>query len=432
MQSEFKLKDAKTFAASLFNYLENCSTDNNGITRESYGEGENRAHQLIYKTGEDLGLEVSEDPFGNTYCTLPGTDRAARKILIGSHLDSVRQGGNFDGSAGVVSGLTTLFCLLNAGIKPKIDVSIVALRAEEGCWFPETWLGSRLALGLLSQSKLASLCHVDTGLSLAAHMIKCGYPTNQYEYGKSYLNPTDIACFIEPHIEQGPRLDMAGKPIGIVTSIMGGPRYRDAKIFGSYMHTGGAPLAFRNDSVAAFGDFVSRLNGTWRDIDKAGEDAVITFGIVNTDSRLHSFSRVPGEVSFCLDVRCENTSSKLALNNAIAEISYDVATTHGVRFDFGEDSGPEILGMDVDIRNDLTNAANKMGVPYQFMPSGAGHDAGAFIEAGVPTAMIFIRNQNGSHNPNEAMDLADLMKAVDILFEFIQNYCHLDGRDESN
>ncbi|MDX6748775.1 Zn-dependent hydrolase [Geminicoccaceae bacterium 1502E] len=406
-------------AGQLFRQLADLTADGPGITRESYGQGEQSAHSLIQEAGRDLQLEVDVDPVGNTYVTLPGKSRSAPKILTGSHLDSVRQGGNFDGAAGVISGLSALSGMKRAGFTPSQDVSVMAVRAEEGCWFPETWLGSRMALGSLPVEMLDTLLHVDTGRSLAEHMTECGFRPDLVREGRRFLVPEEIACFLEVHIEQGPVLAAEGLPLGIVTAIMGGPRYRNGRITGAYAHAGGTPRAYRRDSVVALGQLIAGLDEYWRGLDDNGTDAVVTFGMISTDPVLHSFSRVPGEARFCLDVRVAEERVKTEVRDTLAAIARKIEREHNVEIIFGADSGPRILPMDRGIQEAFAQAAADRGIPLKSMPSGAGHDAGAFIEKGIPTAMLFIRNENGSHNPDEAMEMEDFHAATQTLVDFI-------------
>lgn len=409
-------------AEKLFDELRRRTADGPGVTRESYGAGEQAAHDLVAETGRTLGLEVETDHVGNTYVTLPGRERFAPKIIVGSHMDSVPQGGNFDGAAGVVSGLAALSGLLRTGVTPARDISVMAVRAEEGCWFPETWLGSRMALGNLPADIFDQLRRIDTGLTLAEHMADCGFDPQTVREGVSCLDPAKIACFLEVHIEQGPVLAAEGYPIGIVQAIMGGPRYRDSRILGTYAHAGGAPRMYRHDAVAALGQFITEVNAFWKELERDGHHTVFTFGTVATDPALHSFSRVPGEVRFCLDARGCDDASVRSIRETVASLARTVEQQHGVSFAFGLDSGPAVLPMDEGLKDLLAVIAERRGVPFKKMSSGAGHDAGAFIECGVPTAMLFIRNENGSHNPNEAMDLSDFAEATRVLTDFLVEY----------
>ena len=422
MSTENSVEPDIDLAVTFFDELRQRTTDGPGVTRDSYGPGEQAAHDLFAETGAALGLEVETDFIGNTYATLPGRHRSAPKILIGSHLDSVRQGGNFDGAAGVVAGLSVLSGLSQGGVSPSRDISVMAVRAEEGCWFPETWLGSRMALGTLPPAKLEQLTRSESGRTLAQHMADGGFDPDAVRAGTRSLHPAMVACFLEVHIEQGPVLVAEDSPIGVVEAIMGGPRYREARIFGSYAHAGGAPRRYRHDAVAALGEFISEINALWRRLEADGHDTVFTFGIVTTDPVLHSFSRVAGEVRFCLDVRGCSEDVIRSVRNSVTSYAAALEREHGVRFDFGPDSGPAILPMDAGIRKRFAALADRRGIAAKSMPSGAGHDAGAFIEAGVPTAMLFIRNDNGSHNPDEAMDLDDFEKSCQVLSDFVVEY----------
>ncbi|MEO8740123.1 MAG: hydantoinase/carbamoylase family amidase [Casimicrobiaceae bacterium] len=406
-------------AARAFEQLRERTADAPGVTRASYGLGEQVAHELIHDIGLALGCEVKRDFAGNTYLTLPGLDRDAKRIIIGSHLDSVPHGGNYDGAAGVVAGVAALSGLRRAGIRPAQDVVVMGIRAEEGCWFPATWIGSRMALGTLAPQAVDTLRRTDTGRTLADHMIECGCDPDVVRRGTRHLDPASIACYLEPHIEQGPVLAAEGLSLGIVEAIMGGPRFRDAFIHGVEAHAGGAPRAFRHDAVAALGDFIAGVNRLWRQLEGEGRHTVFTFGIVATNPALHSFSRVPGEVRFCFDSRAVDESTKRDVGERLQSLVAAVERDHGVRFDLGADSGPAIAPMDVQLSDRLAAVAAEQGIAFRRMPSGAGHDAGAFIEAGVPSAMLFIRNEHGSHNPGESMTLDDFAQACRVLTGFL-------------
>jgi N-carbamoyl-L-amino-acid hydrolase len=142
-------------AATLFGQLERATRQGGGIVRDSYGPGEQAAHDIVQSAGERIGLEVSIDAIGNLAMTLPGKDRRTPRILIGSHLDSVPQGGNFDGAAGVVAGLCALAALRESGVVPACDIGVMAIRAEESSWFDVSYLGSAGALGLLDPQCLS-------------------------------------------------------------------------------------------------------------------------------------------------------------------------------------------------------------------------------------------------------------------------------------
>src|SRR5215469_6480535 len=161
-------------AASLFEGLSRTTRRGRGIVRDSYGEGEQAAHDLARSAASAIDLEVEVDAIGNLYMTLPGRDRRAPRILIGSHLDSVPQGGNYDGAAGVVAGLSALSALHHAQVVPDCDLAVMAIRAEESAWFDVPYLGSAGAFGLLEPGCLATP-RFDNGQSLELTMRQQGF-----------------------------------------------------------------------------------------------------------------------------------------------------------------------------------------------------------------------------------------------------------------
>ena len=406
-------------AGALFERLARETADRPGVTRAAYGPGEQKAHRVVAECGGDLGLEITRDFAGNTYLTLPGRDRTVPAILVGSHMDSVPHGGNFDGAAGVICGLSALSAFRHAGWQPRRDVTVMAIRAEESCWFPASYIGSRMALGRLPAELPDSLRRSDTGRTLAEHMTELGFDPEPVRQSLPFLPVDRLACYIEVHIEQGPILEEQALPVGIVEAITGGPRYREGRIIGAYDHAGAAPRRFRHDAVAALGEFITGVNALWRQLETEGHYSVFTFGIVGTDPAMHSFSRVPGEARFCLDTRGIRPETIGKIRVGLATLISEISERHGVRFELGPDSGPAIARMSEPIRTRLAQAARSLGIPFQEMPSGAGHDAAAFAWAGVPTGMVFIRNTHGSHNAEEAMSLEDFEQACAVLIRFI-------------
>ena len=176
----------EALARDIFDALEAQTHDGIGITRASYGPGEQAARDIMAEAAEALAMEVDDDPAGNVYMTLPGSDRSAAPIVIGSHIDSVAQGGNFDGAAGVVSGLVACAGLKDAGIMPPRDIRVMGIRAEESAWFGVSYIGSRSALGTLPEGALDEARRADTGRSLADHMAEAGCDPQALRNGSVY------------------------------------------------------------------------------------------------------------------------------------------------------------------------------------------------------------------------------------------------------
>lgn len=406
-------------AARLFEALNANTFDGIGITRASYGEGEQFGHVLIAEAARDLGLEVTIDFAGNLYVTLPGRDRGAKRVILGSHMDSVPQGGNFDGAAGVLAGLAVVAGLKKAGVTPEMDVAAMAIRAEETTWFPYSFIGSRSALGTLAADVLDNVRRSDTNRSVAEHMAELGFDPDSVRRGERHLSPENTAAFIEAHIEQGPVLVEEGLPIAVITGIQGSARWRHARIRGKYGHSGGVPRAYRQDAAAAFIEFAHRVDRRWIELEEAGQPMVATFCTINTDPERASMMRIAGEVAFSLDIRATSRSTLDRMEALVAEIVPEIEARRRVTFALGPNTDTEPAISDPEIRAGLRATACRAGIPFGEMPSGGGHDTQAFLEAGIPSAMLFIRNANDSHNPDEAMEIDDFARACEVLIGYV-------------
>ncbi|OZI59260.1 Zn-dependent hydrolase [Bordetella genomosp. 4] len=403
-------------AVHLFETLRTQSFGGLGVTRDTYGAGEQRAHDLMQNTARQLGLETRVDTSGNLYITLPGHYRDRPVRLTGSHLDSVPAGGNFDGAAGVVAGLSVLAGWHTAGYRPQADVTVMAIRAEESTWFPYSYLGSKAAFGLVDASVL-ELPRADTRQTLREHLSTLSI--DPAAFGRAALNPTRIDRFIELHIEQGPTLVDAGIPVGIVTGIRGSFRYRDMRWIGEYAHSGAVNRRYRRDAVRAAALWMTALDKTWADLEADGEDLVVTVGQLSTNSAQHAFSKVAGELDCCIDVRSISVPLLERFDQLLRDHALDTARATSTEVHFGPKTGSQPALMDTKLIAQLTAMASARAIPALAMPSGAGHDAAVFAQQKIPTAMIFVRNQNGSHNPHEAMDISDFAMATQLLSDIL-------------
>ena len=274
-------------AANLFARLRELSFDGIGISRETYGPSETAAMELVAKEAEVHGLETEWDAARNMIVRLPGQDRCLAAVATGSHLDSVPQGGNYDGAAGVIAGLLALIEAKTQGA-PRRSMEVYALRGEESAWFGgPCYFGSRAIFGQIEASDLASR-HRDTGTTLAEQMLASGADMSIIE-GKQTICPAeDFHAWFELHIEQGPVLIAKEKPVGIVTGIRGNTRRRHVKCVGEAAHSGAVPRWLRHDAVLAMSELLMRLDEHWRVLLAWGEDLVFTTGIVETDPSMRS------------------------------------------------------------------------------------------------------------------------------------------------
>ena len=404
-------------AQALFDALRRDGATNRGVSRDPYGAGEQRAHATAVQAAQALGLEITGDAAANTYMTWPGKDRAAPRIVIGSHLDSVPQGGNFDGAAGVVAGLAAVAALQASGVQPACDVTVMAIRAEESIWFQVSYLGSRGALGTLPDGAMAAR-RIDTGRALADHVRDCGGDPAALQAGARHLDPAMVRAFLEVHIEQAPSLVEAGLPVAICTGIPGNFRHAEARIIGADDHVG-LPRRFRRDAGLAGAEFHLAMDALWRDFEARGVPMACTLGKFYTDPARHGLTVVPGSFAFSLDVRAYDEAVLAELEQRMHAIIAGIEVRRGVRFDLGPRASAAVGAVDPGIRAGLEQAAAAQGVATMALGSPASHDAAAFAAAGVKMGMLFIRNENGSHNPDEAMELDDFLAATRVLTQWL-------------
>lgn len=407
----------RNWVESLFDRLSEGSRDAPGITRDTYGTGEDFGHRLLAEHGKARGLFISHDFAANTYVTLPGREKGAPHILMGSHLDSVPHGGNFDGAAGVIAGLVVIETLRALGIAPRCDVTAMGVRAEESVWFQVSYIGSRSALGTLPDGALEAN-RIDDGRVLAASIDASGGNSAAIRRGERHLDPAAIRAFLEVHIEQAPSLVESELPVAICTGVPGNFRYPDARITGRHDHVG-TPRRFRRDAAMAGAEFAVMLDKLWQEEEEAGFPMAVTLGRFHTDPAVHGLTTVPGSFAFSLDVRAydpvvlERVEARM-----LAGIS-EIETRRRVSFELGTRASAAVGPVDPAIVAGLEAAAARQGIATMPLGSPASHDAAAFAAAGVPIAMLFVRNEHGSHNPLEAMEVDDFLAACTILADWV-------------
>ena len=204
-------------------------------------------------------------------------------------------------------------------------------------------------------------------------------------------------------------------PVGIVTGIRGNVRHRVVECVGEAGHSGAVPRWLRHDAVFATAELITHLDRHWRTLQERGRDIVVTAGIMGTDSKEHAIARIPGKVRFSFEVRSQNKETLEAFYDLFLSECQLISEDRGVEFKLDRrlESAPAIMDSGWVAR--LKRHAKALGLPDEEIPSGAGHDAAVFANAGVPSAMIFVRNENGSHNPAEAMDLDDFTAGVALM-----------------
>ena len=417
-QTKTAVLASRDFVETLFAQLRRDGLDEPGVSRDTYGPGEQRGHATCAAAATAMGLTIDRDAAANLYMTLPGHDPAAKRIVVGSHLDSVPHGGNFDGAAGVAAGLVAIQALRRLGVTLAHDLTIMGIRAEESVWFQVSYIGSRAALGTLPDGSLEAR-RVDTGRTLADHIAECGGDPARVRAGERHFDPAQLHAFLELHIEQAPGLVEARRAVGIGTGIPGNFRYPDARIEGSDDHVG-LPRRFRRDAAMAGADFAMALDALWEEYDTRGIPMACTIGRFHTDVTRHGLTIVPGTFHFSLDVRAYDEAVLAGLDQRVDAIIATVEQRRGVRFHRGPKARAAAGSVDPGIRAALTQSAAALGIPTIDLGSPASHDAAAFAACGVPMGLIFVRNTNGSHNPHEAMTIEDFLDGAAVLTEWLR------------
>ncbi|HYP85204.1 hydantoinase/carbamoylase family amidase [Variovorax sp.] len=413
------LLEHRALADKLFADIRALSFDGVGVTRESYGRGENAACDYLRDFALAQGLAVEADAAANLVIRDPDVDAAAPAVWIGSHIDSVPQGGNFDGLAGIVCGLLCVLARRKAGGGKSPPVRTIAFRGEESAWFGKAYMGSGALLGKLEAADL-ELRQRSTGQTLGECMAAAGADVERIRRQEVLFDKSKVRAYLELHIEQGPVMVAREWPLAVVSGIRGNVRHNRIECVGDAQHSGVVPRWLRHDAVFAVSDLIMRLDQHWRELLERGTDLVVTAGIMQTDAAEHSISRIPGHVAFSLEARSKSIDSLEGFYQLAQAEMAAVARERGVAFRPDRRLLSAPATMDAHIAGLLDAACAALNVPHDVLPSGAGHDASLFANAGIPSGMLFVRNQNGSHNPNEAMDMGDFMLGVQAMSDAIE------------
>lgn len=340
----------------------------------------------------ERGLDVTVDRAGNQWAWWGNPDDAGPGVAIGSHLDSVPDGGAFDGPLGVVSSLLVIDMLRRSGSTPARPLAVVNFGDEEGARFGVACGGSRLLTGALAADRALALRDGD-GTSLAEALRTAGRDPENLAADPEALRR--LGCFVELHVEQGRGLVNLGRPVAVGTAIWGHGRWR-FELPGEANHAGTTRLADRRDPTLAHATLVLHA----RELAER-HGVVATCGKVRVDP--NGVNAIPSLVTGWLDARGDDDTVVQAM---VADFAQAVAAVGGT---FIEESWTDRTPFDTDLATRLSEALDR--APY--LPTGAGHDAGILANAGVPTAMLFVRNPSGvSHSPAEYAEPEDCLAGV--------------------
>ena len=395
-------------AEKLFAEIRALSFDGVGISRDSYGDKESATADYLSAFAEENGLQTWRDRAANLRIGFPDTPADSPVIWCGSHIDSVPQGGNFDGLAGVTAGLLCLLAQQRSGRRSPLPLQVIGLRGEESAWFGKAYMGSSALLGKLDAEDLA-LRRRGNGETLGEAMQRVGADIDAIREQQRLFDPQKVRAFLELHIEQGPVMEARKLPVAVVSGIRGNIRHGHMQCLGEAGHSGTIPRWLRRDAVFAVSDLIMRLDEHWSELLERGTDLVVTIGMLSTNAAEHAASRIPGEVTFSFEARSKSLDTLEAFYQLMRAECAAITRERQVRFEFGRRILSSPATMDAALSDLLLKVCASQNIPCELLPSGAGHDSAMFANAGIPSAMLFVRNQHGSHNPEEAMDLDDFM-----------------------
>jgi len=364
--------------------------DGTAVSRLGLSGDEQRARDLVGGWLSAKGAIVRRDAAANVFARFGGEGET---ILVGSHLDSVPEGGRFDGALGVLCAVEALESLVEAKTKLRRPVEVVAWADEEGARFGVGLFGSTAVFGRLGRG-VGDRRDRD-GVSIADALRALG---ERGDPAAARRDPTELAAYLELHIEQGPRLDAAGLPLGVVSDIVGIYHAR-VTIRGRADHAGATVMTARADALAAASEIVLAVER----IARGRSDSVGTVGEIRV--RPGAKNVVPGECVFSLDLRAARDHDGL-VREVLAAVT-SIASARAVEASVDELARVPVTALDPRIRDVLKRATRSVGVDAPELVSGAGHDAQNPALSGVPTGMIFVRSTGGSHTPREFASVDD-------------------------
>ena len=395
-----------------------CGRKEDGtFTRMAYSPEDVKGRETFMNYFRKLGIEPRVDEAGNIHARLEGEDPSLPAILTGSHLDTVPDGGKYDGVVGCVSGLEAVETLVENGKKLRHPLEVIVFTDEEGFRFGSGLLGSGAICG-------QDLDIRETDLDLYGNergeVIK-SYGITVADAPKARIRPEDVHCFIELHVEQGASLYKSKTPIGVVSSIAGVSRY-EITITGEANHAGSTIMADRKDALVAASRFIAQVP----EIVKAnGNDyTVATVGTIKVQP--NSVNVVPGSCTFNLEIRDQDAAVIECIEKNVKAYLEQVCKEMGEEYTFTQISYHEPAPMSEWVKAAIETEVQKMGVDYKVVPSGAFHDS-LIMTAVFPTGMIFVPSVDGiSHSRYEFTEDADIEQGAQLLLQTILEVDNMD------
>lgn len=386
-------------------------TPDAGVTRFSYSRNDAKARAYIKEAAEAFGFSVRTDPIGNVLIGFADGNKDVEKICVGSHIDTVRNGGWLDGVYGVVSGLEVLRTLAENKSERLSDVEVVIFAEEEGSNFGSTMTGSKFIAGIYGEKDLDRLM-TDEGMSLRERLLQCRFPP--YHREDVIWDFSRVKAMLELHIEQGPVLEGEGKAIGIVDSIFGMTTI-EVTIAGIGNHAGATPMQYRRDALTTAALCITEAERIARSDPE--EILVATVGKVSVYPNCSNV--IPEKVVFTLEVRHKRDEMIQEAINRIKASILKISDQKGTTCEIQTLAQSKPFQMDEHMITLIDKLAREAGVSHRVIDSGAVHDT-CIIAQKVPSGMIFVPSKGGrSHVPFENTDPADLVRGAQLLFDVI-------------
>lgn len=367
---------------------------------------------LVVSWMRDLGMSVAVDAIGNAVGTWPGSDPTAAPVMMGSHIDTVRTGGRFDGNLGVLAGLEVVEAVQQAELRLKRSLQVAFFTDEEGARFPPDMLGSLVYVGGLALEEALDAIDSD-GMRLGDELNAIGYagsipcPAAAFPY-----------AFVELHIEQGPLLEDEQVTIGAVTGVQG-ISWTEIIVTGQSAHAGTTPMKLRRDPMVVAAQVVTEARAIAR---RMGGTQVATVGRLNAFPDLVNV--VPARVTFTVDVRNTDEDRLQQAEQALFAFAHRMAAEEGCNISMKPLARFEPVEFDARMIDLVEKTAQALGHSVKRMPSGAGHDAQMLARV-CPSAMIFVPSINGlSHNIAEDTAPADLAAGANVLLQTVLTLAH--------
>lgn len=382
---------------------------------------EDEAHRRVTEWMEAAGLRVTVDSVGNLFGHRPGQSPSLPAVWLGSHLDTVPQGGRFDGALGVLAALEAAASFGEEELER--GVTVVAFRDEEGARFGRSCFGSRALCGQLEPGELDTADR--DGVTVREALTQAGRPIDAVSEA-GWLPAPPPRCFLELHVEQGPQLADQDATTGIVTAITGVLEY-EVRLTGRKGHAGTTPMRGRRDALVSAAEFTHRLSAEV----SASELGVATVGRLAVEPGAPNV--IPNRVTLSADCRAADRAGLDRLDRLVRSLADEIGARHGVEIAVEQAWNSPPAEMDSELRDRLVAATREAELSPRTLPSGAGHDAAVVARARIPTGMLFARSLNGgvSHVPEEETDAGAIEDSIRILARFLERVARGEERADN-